>query len=139
MTVQWAQVAVVAAALAAALGTAWWARRSAARRGPAVDVTGLVVGPGVVIFTKDECITCAAALERVEGLGLPVRRVRAEDEPGTLEARGVTGVPVTVVVNQAGGACGRFAGLPARRPLRRAARRARRGAREIPGRGDREL
>jgi hypothetical protein len=129
---------VVAATVAGALGAAGWARRTAAHRGPEVDVTGLVVGPGVVIFTKDDCATCADALERVEGLGLAVRQIRAEEEPGELEARGVTGVPVTVVVDAAGLPCGRFAGLPARRALRRAARRARRSG-EIPGGGGRDL
>ncbi|MGI9647175.1 MAG: hypothetical protein ACR2OI_01510 [Acidimicrobiia bacterium] len=120
-----ARVLIVAAVLAAALGLAGWLRARAAGRGDPVDVSGLVDGPAIVVFTKDDCATCVAALERVSSLGLPIRQVRAEDEPDIFEERAVTAVPLTVVVNSDGSPGARFGGDPPRRPLQRAVRRAR--------------
>jgi len=120
-----ARVVTVVLITAAALGAAGWLRTRAGRRGEPIDVSGLAEGPAVVIFTKDDCATCAAALELVAGLGLPVRQVRAEDEPEVFEERGVAGVPLTVVIDRDGNRRGQFGGAPAGGPLARAARRAR--------------
>jgi hypothetical protein len=126
------RIAIVIALATVALGLAWWWR---ARTGSPVDVGGLIDGPGAVIFTRDDCSACTTTLELLEALDLPIRQIRAEDEPGELERRGVTGVPITVVVDGTGRARGQFVGLPKPRALRRAARRAG----EIPGPGPREL
>jgi glutaredoxin len=123
MSAELTRVMIVAAAVAVALGAAWWARRWAARRGPVVDASGLLEGPGVVIFTKDDCATCVEMLERLATLDLPIRQVRAEDEPRELEKRSVTAVPVTVIQDGAGRPRAQFTGLAPTRPLRRAARR----------------
>lgn len=123
-----ARVAIVGGVLVAALVLAWWARTLAARRGSPIDVTGLMQGPAVIVFTKDDCANCAAALELVEGLGLPVRQIRAEEEPRVLKERTVSAVPVTVVIDGSGRTRGQFGGVPSKRALDRAAGRAR----EIP-------
>ncbi len=136
------QIATVAGAVGLSLGTAWWLRRRAARHGAPINVAGLMAGSGFVIFTKDECPACLATLERLTLFGLPIRQVREEDEAHELRNRGVTGVPITVVLDGNGRPCGQFAGLPKPRALRRAVRRAGRSshmAGEIPGRDPREL
>ena len=117
-----ARLVIVAVVVGAALLIAWWRRVRAARHGPPIDVGGLVAGPAAVVFTRDDCATCGATLERVGGLGLPVRQVRAEDEPAALAERGITGVPLTVIVDGEGRARGQIGGLPSLRKLRRAAR-----------------
>lgn len=126
---------IVMASVAVALGAAWWARRRAARRGPSVDVSGLLAGPGVVIFTKDDCATCVEMLGRLASSGLPIRQVRAEDEAVELERRAVTAVPVTVIQDNAGRPVAQFRGVAPAAALRRAVRRAG----EIPDAGAREL
>lgn len=129
MSDELARALLVAGALALALALAWWARRRTGRHGPPADVRGLTTGPGAVIFTKEDCPSCAATLAHLETLDIPIRQVRAEDDPGELERRGVTGVPITVIIDATGRPQRQFAGLPPLRPLRRAVRRAR----EIPG------
>ena len=120
-----ARVLIVAAAVVGALGLAGLLRARATGRGDPVDVAGLADGPAIVMFTKDDCSTCVAALERVSSLGLPIRQVRAEDEPDAFEERGVTAVPLTVIIDADGMPRARFAGNPSFRSLRRAVRRAR--------------
>lgn len=127
--------AVVMGLLGVALVGGWVARTQKARSTPTVDVSGLAPGPAVVIFTRDDCPNCPAALERASALGLSVRRVRAEDEPGELARRGVEGVPITVVIGRDGRVHGQFGGVPPLRRLRRSARRAS----EIPDGGARDL
>lgn len=118
------RVLIVVAAAAAALGLAGWLRARASGRGDPVDVTGLANGPAIVVFTKDDCSTCVTALESVSSQGLPIRQVRAEDEPEVFEARGVTAVPLTVIIDAAGLPLARFGGNPPKRSLQRAVRRA---------------
>ncbi|MBT8193913.1 MAG: hypothetical protein KJP22_10970 [Acidimicrobiia bacterium] len=130
-----ARILLVVAVAGLALAVAWWFRARADRSGAPVDVTGLTAGAGVVIFTKDNCPSCVTTLGMLETLTLPVRRVRAEDEPELFEARAVTGVPVTVVVDGSGEPVAQFAGVPPARGLKRAIARAG----EIPGARPREL
>lgn len=120
-----ARVLTVALAAGAALGLAGWLRVRAARRGNPIDISGLAEGPAAVVFTKDDCSTCTAVLELVSTLGLPIRQVRAEDEPEIFEQRGVTAVPITIFIDGDANPRGQFGGVPARRPFERAARRAR--------------
>jgi hypothetical protein len=129
MNAELIRVVIVATAVAAALGTAWLLRRRAARRGMSLDVSDLLEGPGVVVFTKDDCATCGEMLSRLTTLGLPIRQVRAEDEPEELEKRLVDSVPVTIIQDGTGRSRAQFRGLAPPGALRRAARRAR----EIPG------
>ncbi|MDH3606812.1 MAG: hypothetical protein OER12_07435 [Acidimicrobiia bacterium] len=121
-------VVVVVGVIGAALGLAVAARFWFGPGGPSVDVTGLAQGPAAIVFTRDNCTNCAAALEKVGGLGLSVRQVRAEDEPDELTSRGVSGVPTTVLIDSAGSVTGQFGGVPPRMALRRASKRAK----EIP-------
>jgi len=121
-------VIVVVGAVGAAVGLAVLARSWLGPGGPSVDVTGLVQGPAAIVFTRDNCSSCAAALEEVGGLGLPVRQVRAEDEPDELTSRGVSGVPTTVLIDKSGSVTGQFGGVPPRMALKRASKRAK----EIP-------
>ncbi|MBT8203181.1 MAG: hypothetical protein HKN74_04460 [Acidimicrobiia bacterium] len=115
------RVLIVAAVAAGALVVAWLLRVRARRGVAVVDVSGLTAGPAVVVFTKDDCANCARTLERIGALGLPIRQIRAEDDPEALRSRGITGVPVTVFVDSAGRSRRQFAGLPPARLLRRAA------------------
>ena len=130
-----ARILLVLSVAGMALALAWWLRARAERSGTAVDVTGLSAGAGVVIFTKEHCPSCVTTLGMLETVDVPVRRIRAEDEPEVFEARGVTGVPVTVVVDGLGRPIAQFAGVPPARGLRRAIARAG----EIPGARPREL
>ncbi len=130
-----ARILIVLSVSGLSLAVAWWLRARSDRSGEPIDVAGLLAGGGVIVFTKDDCSTCVTTLALLEALSVPVRRVRAEDEPDELEARGVTGVPVTVVVDTAGRPVAQFAGLPPGRALRRAVARAG----EIPGARPREL
>lgn len=118
------RLVVVAAVVAVALAVAWVARRRNDRIGAPVDVTGLVDGRAAVVFTKDDCATCLETLALLRALEIPIRQVRAEDEPDRLEERNITGVPVTVIVDEEGREHGRFRGKPPRGALRRAVRRA---------------
>ncbi|MDH3538893.1 MAG: hypothetical protein OEP52_02760 [Acidimicrobiia bacterium] len=135
MSAELTRGAIVVAGVAVVLGAAWLARRRAARRGFTLDVSGLLEGPGAIVFTKDDCATCVEMLGRLAALGLPIRQVRAEDEPGELEKRAVTSVPVTVIQDGEGRSRAQFRGLAPAGALRRAARRAG----EIPGARPREL
>ena len=114
---------VVGAVVVTGLVVIWAFRRQAERSGPPVDVVGLVEGRTAVVFTKDDCPTCLRALDRLDGLGIRVHQVRAEEQPEELESRGIDGVPVTVLIDGAGQVQGQFRGLPPRGALRRAVKR----------------
>jgi len=115
-----ARILLVLSVVASALACAWWLRAVASRSGDAVDVTGLIAGSGIVIFTKDDCPSCVTTLALLETVTGQVCRFRAEDEPEVFEERGVTGVPVTVVVGASGRPVAQFAGVPSERALKRA-------------------
>ena len=115
--------AVVVVLAVVALLVAWLARFLHSRRQNRLDVSGLISGPGVVVFTKDDCPNCAAVLELLEGEPVTVRQVRAEAEPEVFEKLAIEGVPITVVVASAGRRVAQFAGLPRAASLRRALRR----------------
>ena len=119
------RVAVLAAIVAAALVVIWLARRRARNVGPPVDVRELASGPAAVVFTKDDCPTCDETLQRLRALNVRIVQVRAEDRPDEFEARGITAVPVTVVLDESGESRGQFRGLPPSASLRRAVHRAR--------------
>jgi glutaredoxin len=118
------RLVVVGAIAAVALVVVWLLRRRAQRTGSPVDVTDLVTGRAAVVFTKDDCRTCVRTLERLRSLEIPVVQIRAEEHPGELASRAITGVPVTVIVDEDGASRGQFRGLPPVRSLRRAVGRA---------------
>ena len=117
------RIAVVAVLAVAGLLAAWLARSLHNKRQKRLDVSGLISGPGVVVFTKDDCPNCAAVLKLLEPSSLTLRQVRAEAEPEVFEQLAVDGVPITVVVADGGRNVGQFAGLPTAMSLRRALRR----------------
>lgn len=108
------------AVIAVAVGVGLSARRWSRPVHPAVDVSGLGVAGGIVLFTSTDCTTCRGARERAERHGVVVREVTHELEPGEFRSRGVEAVPLTVVVDAGGEPVAQFAGIPRRRSLARA-------------------
>jgi len=88
-----------------------------------VNVAGLGMSPGIVLFTSDACPDCLVALDSAERTGLPLRRIRHETEPDQFTSRGVTGVPVLVVVDRAGEPVAQFSGKVPPQRLQRAVQR----------------
>ena len=107
-------VAVVAAV--AAVATRRWQRPVH----PPVDVRGLDLPPGLVVFTSTECANCAAARRNAAATGAPVREVTWELEAGLIERAGVTSVPLTLVIDDDGAVVTQIVGVPPMRRLRRA-------------------
>lgn len=117
------RVVVVAVGTLVALLVAWVARAIYIKRGRAVDVKSLISGPGVVVFTKDDCPNCAAVLAMLKPTGVKIHQVRAEAQPEVFAKLGIEGVPITVVVSGSGNTAAQFSGLPRPARLRRALRR----------------
>jgi len=118
-----AAAAIIATAAGIGLLAARWSRPSH----PALDLSGLGLPPGIVLFTSTGCATCREARACAEGVGLPIREVTHELEPGLFERAGVEAVPLTAVVDRDGRVLAQFAGAPRRRALARAAAAARLG------------
>lgn len=93
---------------------------------PPVVIEGLGFGTGLVVFTSTECVRCKEALAAAKATGLPLREVTYELEPGLLERAGVTGVPLTLVIDVQGQLVSQIAGVK-HRALRKAARAIGRG------------
>jgi hypothetical protein len=102
--------------VAAALATRRWQRPTHER----VDVAGLALPPGIVIFTSTDCATCKQAIARVRGTGVPVREITWELERAMLERARVAAVPLTLVVGPDGSVLDQIVGVPRRRRLKRA-------------------
>lgn len=85
-----------------------------------VDIAGLGFGPGLVVFTSTECRRCKLVLTAAKATGAPLREVTYELESSLQERAGVTGVPLTIVVDSVGEPTAQFAGLVGERRLRRA-------------------
>ncbi len=107
--------AVLVAAVGA-LATRRWQRPSH----PAVDIAGLGLPDGIVVFTSTDCGNCAETRSRVAATGAPVREVTWELESAMIERAGVTAVPLTLVVED-GVVLDQIVGIPSRRRLRRTA------------------
>jgi len=90
----------------------------------ALDIEGAGFSPGLVVFTSTDCRRCKEALEVAKATGAPLREVTYELEAGLQERLGVTGVPLTVVVDSAGRSVAQFAGSLHPRRLRRALERS---------------
>lgn len=106
-------VALVAAV--GALATRRWQRPVH----PPVDVRGLGLPSGIVVFTSGECGNCAAARRAAAATGAPVREVTWELEGALLERAGVVSVPLTLVIDDHGAVLAQIVGVPAVRRLRR--------------------
>lgn len=115
-------VLVLAIALVAA-GVASLSRRTASYH-PPVDVSGLGLPAGLVIFTSTECVRCKDVLDVAKSIDVPLREVTYELESDLQERVGVVGVPLTLVIDPAGGLVAQLAGRVRSRSLRRAVARA---------------
>jgi hypothetical protein len=85
-----------------------------------VDLDGLDLPAGLVLFTSTECEKCRKARAVVKATGAPLREVTYEIEAAMFERGGVSGVPLTVVIEENGGVVAQFAGVPSWRRLNRA-------------------
>ncbi|GMQ97831.1 MAG: hypothetical protein BMS9Abin17_0334 [Acidimicrobiia bacterium] len=81
--------------------------------------------PGIVLFTSTDCSTCKRAISRIHESGLTFREITYDLEPQRFDAWGVTGVPLTIVLDAAGSIVDGMSGVPSIRRLRRAAQKAR--------------
>lgn len=80
--------------------------------------------PGIVLFTSTDCSTCKQAIARIRESGLTFREITYDLEPQRFDAWGVTGVPLTVVLDESGDVVDGISGVPKVRRVRRAAERA---------------
>jgi glutaredoxin len=112
---------VVVVAVAAGLGML--AKRKLATHQP-VDIGGVGFEPGLVVFTSTACHRCKEVLAAAKATGVPLREVTYELEADLQERVGVTGVPLTLVIDGSGRLDRRFAGPVGRHRLQRALRRA---------------
>ena len=117
-----ARLLIVAGVIAVAAGVAFLFRRRAFH--PPVDIDGMGLGPGLVVFTSTTCRRCKIVLAAAKSIGAPLREVTYELEGAVQQRAGVTGVPLTLVVDQSGTVVAQYAGLVTARRLRRAVGRA---------------
>lgn len=101
-----------------------WRTRSLGGGHPVVDLAGLDLPNGLVIFTSTDCAKCKDAVAALKNIRAPVREVAWELEPGMQERASVESVPLTVVRDKAGTTVAQFAGIPSPIKLRRAVKRA---------------
>lgn len=114
---------VVVAIVGVAAVAAFWSRRSTPYH-PLIDVAGLVLPPGLVVFTSTNCHRCKDVLAVARSVDAPLREVTFELESELQERAGVTGVPLTVVIDSSGAVVSQFAGPVRLGSLRRAVGRA---------------
>ncbi len=91
---------------------------------PPIDLGDVGPRPGVVLFTSTDCTNCKEALAVVGSLGIEIREITWELEPGVFESVGVEAVPLVTVLDAGGHVELLAAGVPRHRALRRAVRRA---------------
>lgn len=116
-------VLVVAAVIGVAAGISYLLRRNTTYH-PPVDIAGLGLPPGLVVFTSTNCRRCKDALAAARHVGVPMREVTYELESDLQQRAGVSGVPLTVVVDPSGRAVAQLAGPVRLRKLQRAVARA---------------
>ena len=114
------RIGLVLLVVAIAAGVAMMGRRRAYH--PPVDIAGLGLPPGLVVFTSTTCRRCKEVLAAAKSLEVPLREVTYELEPDLQERVGVTGVPLTLVVDAEGALKTQIAGAASARRLRRATR-----------------
>lgn len=116
----WLQALLIAGAALAVVAVALGTRRFQRPTHGRVDVHGIGLPAGIVIFTSTDCATCRDALASVRAAQAPVREVTWELESALFERVGVTAVPLTIVVDGAGNTIAQMVGVPRRRKLSRA-------------------
>lgn len=79
--------------------------------------------PGLVVFTSTDCTNCAEAISIAGSLGVEVREITWELEPGRFQTAGVEAVPLTAVVDSTGRVELLVTGVPTKRALARAVNR----------------
>lgn len=117
------RLALILGVVAIAAAVAAVARRRVSYH-PRLDIEGTGFAPGLVIFTSTECRRCKVVLAEAKATGAPLREVTYEIEAALHEQLGVTGVPLTLVVDPTGRLSAQFAGLVGRGRLRRALTRS---------------
>lgn len=91
---------------------------------PPVDIAGLGLPAGLIVFTSTDCPRCKPVLAAARASGAPVREVTYELEGDLQRRAGVVGVPLTVVVGSSGAVVAQLPGRVSKGRLRRAAVRA---------------
>jgi len=99
------------------------ARYRPARRAAPLAVEGNLEGPGVFLFTSEDCDSCTVARQvYVDVLGPDgFTELSWEAEPALLTRLGVEEIPVGSVIDDAGVEVASFRLIPSRRRLARAA------------------
>jgi hypothetical protein len=118
------RLAVVVAIAIAALAIGFLLRRMQWSSHPPIEVEGLQLPAGVVVFTSTECANCKKLLTTLRSLDVPLREVTHELESASFEAAGVEAVPLTVVIDDSGTAVAQLPGAVSARRVRRALRSA---------------
>ncbi len=113
---------ILALVVGGAAGVAYLLRRNTTYH-PPVDILGLGLPAGLVVFTSTECVRCREVLAVAKTLDVPLREVTYEIESDLQERVGVIGVPLTLVIDETGKLVGQLAGAVSRSRLRRALRR----------------
>lgn len=116
----WVRLLVIAAVTAAVAGAAFATRKWQRPGHPRLEVSGRGLGPGAVVFTSTDCVTCKEALQVIRNLDMPMREVTWELEGRVLEELGVSAVPLTAFVGADDVVVDQIVGVPRRRRLRRA-------------------
>lgn len=114
---------LVGGVFAGAAGIAYLSRRRFSMH-PELDLDGVEFSSGLVVFTSTECRRCRVVLAAAKSTGAPLREVTYEIEANLQEQLGVTGVPLTLVIDRAGKPVAQFAGLVSSRTLGRALHQA---------------
>lgn len=91
---------------------------------PPLDIVGLGLPPGVVVFTSTDCPRCKPVLVAARASGAPTREVTYELEGDLQRRAGVVGVPLTIVVDHGGNIVAQLPGAVSSGRLRRAVARA---------------
>ncbi|MBT8208196.1 MAG: hypothetical protein HKN07_08285 [Acidimicrobiia bacterium] len=118
------RLGAVALLVLVALAVGRWRSRSVGGGHPFVDLSGLDLPNGIVIFTSTDCAKCKDAVAVLKGISAPVREVAWELEPGVQQQASVESVPLTVVRDKDGSTVAQFTGVPSSVRLRRAVKRA---------------
>jgi hypothetical protein len=117
------RVLLVVMVVAIAGGIAFLSRRNTSYH-PPVEIRGLGLPPGLVVFSSTDCQRCKKVLAAARLVEAPLREVTYELEPQLQESVGVVGVPLTLAIDKSGQLVAQLAGVVRVGTLRRAATRA---------------
>ena len=116
-------LAVVTTVILTAAAVSFLSRRNT-KFHPLIDIDGLGLPPGLVVFTSTDCHRCKEVLSVARAIDVPLREVTYELEPKLQERAGVAGVPLTLVIDKSGKLVTQIAGRLQTRNLRGAVARA---------------